>query len=73
MKLTVSTTVDIQSAQEDYTSTQYTKIFEIDNTTIFDLLLWATKIQKAHSMHSFTKKDDYFANISDIKIGVYSP
>jgi hypothetical protein len=67
MKLTVSTTVDIQNGQESYAQVQYTKVFSSGDMTIHQLLCWATNIQKQHSMHKLGS--DYFADIWDIRIG----
>lgn len=66
MKLTVSTTVDQQTGQEEYKSIQYTKVID-SGETIHKMLCWATNIHKKYSMHKLDR--NWFADIWDIRIG----
>jgi hypothetical protein len=67
MKLTVSTIVDVRNGQESYTQVQYTKVFNSGETTVQDLLVWATGIHKKNSWHPLAP--EWFADIWDIRIG----
>lgn len=66
MKLTVSTTVDQQTGQEQYSQVQYSKVVD-SGATIHQLLCWATNVHKKNSIHKLGT--DWFADIWDIKIG----